>query len=566
MTQPIKGIDNETTEILYGAENIIKFNLERFSRIRKKHDAILNSAWPSVIFTVAQPIKIALMDLKKKGIRQRLITEITSENVTYCKELTQFTDEIRHLDGIKGNFSISDEREYVASATVQKEQGIDQLIFSNARQIVEQHQYLFETLWDKAIPAEDKIKEIEQGIKPEIIKTIKNPMEIQNLYQYLIKSSTTEVLLMIPTTNAMHRQTKIGLLKLLNEVAIDYENNVHVRILAPIKNSLFSSLSSSSSNINLRNIETSSSTKSTILIVDRKESLVIEVKDDTKDTFINSIGFATYSNSRSTVLSYVSIFESFWLQTEMYKKVKETEQMQNDFINIAAHELRNPIQPILSAADIVRKEKVNDTKQKELLDVVMRNATKLKQLTEDILDVSKIENNLLHLNKEEFNLNKLISDVIHDDKSQILNNSKSKDIKLSYEYNISNNNQNIIIVFADKNRLQQVISNLISNSIKFSQQGGRKRRREKRRGIISVNIQKEADNKTIVISVKDTGKGIDHEILPRLFTKFATKSEIGGIGLGLFISKNIIEAHGGKIWAKNNSNAKGATFYFSLPL
>ncbi|MGB7637106.1 MAG: histidine kinase dimerization/phospho-acceptor domain-containing protein, partial [Nitrososphaeraceae archaeon] len=129
--------------------------------------------------------------------------------------------------------------------------------------------------------------------------------------------------------------------------------------------------------IQVRDIETSSGPKSTLLIADRNESLVTEVKEDSKETFSDAIGLSTYSNSRSTVLSYVSIFESFWIQSELYKKVKETEQMQKDFINIAAHELRNPIQPILTLTEILRN-KATDKEQRELHDVVARSVKKLK--------------------------------------------------------------------------------------------------------------------------------------------------------------------------------------------
>jgi hypothetical protein len=433
-----------------------------------------------VIFTVAQTIKTALIDLHRKGIKQRLITEITSDNVAYCKELRKFTNEIRHLDGIKGNFSVSDEKEYVAIATIQKEQDVTQLIFSNVKQIVEQHQYLFETLWNKAIPAEDKIKEIEQGIKPDVIETIKDPIKIQNLYLNLIKSAKTELMLIIPTANAIDRQANIGISNMLKR--IDIENDVKTRILAPLKNnnnyleeelqdvaSLFHF--SSSSNIQLRTIEPASATKSTIVIVDRKESLVIEVKDDSKEIFSDAMGFATYSNSRSTVLSYVSIFENFWIQTEMYKKVKEAEQMQKEFINIAAHELRNPIQPILGLTEVVRKNE-KDLKQKELLDIVVRNAKKLKQLTEDVLDATRIESNSLKLNKEEFNLYDLIMYIIQDYKNQIA--TERRIIKLvynDYEEREHSRYSNPILIYADKNRINQVISNLISNSIKFTKDG-----------------------------------------------------------------------------------------------
>jgi signal transduction histidine kinase len=282
--------------------------------------------------------------------------------------------------------------------------------------------------------------------------------------------------------------------------------------------------------------------------VDREESLVIEIKDDSKERFSDAIGFATYSNSRSTVLSYISIFESFWLQSELYMKVKEAEQVQKDFINIAAHEIRNPIQPILSLTDIIRKNE-KDLQQKELLDVVVRNAKKLKQLTDDVLDVTRIETKSFQLNKEKFNLYNLIMYVIQDYRNQI---TDSIGVKLVLENRDKENNKDTNVV-GDKQRISQVIFNLVSNSAKFTGEGG----------IISIKIK--SNDEVITVSVKDTGTGIDPQIMPRLFTKFATKSN-AGTGLGLFISKNIVEAHGGKMWAENNKKGgKGATFHFSLP-
>ena len=259
------------------------------------------------------------------------------------------------------------------------------------------------------------------------------------------------------------------------------------------------------------------------------------------------LGFATYSNSKSTVLSYVSIFESFWLQTEMYKKVKETERMQKEFICIAAHELRNPIQPILGLAEIL-KSKIKDAKQYELLDVIIRNAKRLKRLTEDILDVTKIESQSLDLKKEQFNLSDVITNAMNDIMINIdfLRKSQRNAIKLLYHQ------PQDIFIQADKGRITEVILNLLSNAVKSTEEG-----------TISVSLEKKEDH--VVISLKDTGTGIDPEILPRLFTRFATKS-FAGTGLGLYISKSIVEAHGGKIGAENNSDGRGATFAFSLPL
>ena len=544
----------EKSELIYGQENVVATLLQILSRAKNMVDICADFRAPSISIEV-EPYNRALINLKSRGVRFRQITEITKDNLSFSKELMKVAD-VRHIDGAKANFMTS-ENEYLAPVILFKKEKVTlQTIYSNVREVVEQHQYFFETLWSKAVPAEQKIKEVEDGIKPIVVEIIREPIEIQNLLINLIKSATKEIMLMIPTTNTIHRQADIGILQLLKKIATD--SNVNIRIMAPLNDysvkqkiqNVLSPPSSPSSLIQVRNIETSSATKSTIVIIDRKESLVTEVNDDSKDTFSGSLGFATYSNSRSTVLSYVSIFESFWLQTEMYKKIKETERMQKEFINIAAHELRGPIQPILGLTQVVRF-KMKDTELQKLQDVVIRNAKRLQRLTDDILDVTKIESNLLHLNKEVFNLNDLIFRIIDDDKSQIDN----KDIKLIYQDSSNSDDNNIIIVQADKYRLNQVISNLISNSIKFTNKGG----------TIFITTKREKDNKAIIISIKDTGIGIDPEIMPRLFTRFASKS-FQGTGLGLYISKSIIEAHGGRIWATNNTDGKGAIFTFSLPL
>ncbi len=187
----------------------------------------------------------------------------------------------------------------------------------------------------------------------------------------------------------------------------------------------------------MRNIETDLTTKSTIIIIDKKESLVIEIKDDYKRYFVDSVGFATYSNSRATVLSYVSIFESFWKQSELVKKLKESEELQKDFVHIAAHELKNPIQPILGLSSLLMKN-IPQMKRNfiNIIKIINRNAKKLIQLTSDILDVTKIETNNLKLNKELFNLDDLISDIVEDYNNQIDN----ENIKLKYEFLYFNKN------------------------------------------------------------------------------------------------------------------------------
>ncbi|MDQ6666692.1 MAG: HAMP domain-containing histidine kinase, partial [Thermoproteota archaeon] len=232
------------------------------------------------------------------------------------------------------------------------------------------------------------------------------------------------------------------------------------------------------------------------------------------------------------------------------EQLKINEKLQKEFVNIAAHELRTPIQPILGLTEILKSTK-RDTKDYELVDVVYRNAKRLHHLTEDILDVNRIESQSLLLNKERFNLPEMILDAIADTKNQIATKNKDNNLKLEFVVTKDNESQEDFFVVADKDRISRVISNLLNNAIKFTNEG-----------IITVSTEKK-DNE-VIVSIKDTGAGIDAEILPRLFTKFATKSETGGTGLGLFISKSIVDAHGGKIRGENNLDGKGATFTFSL--
>ena len=239
----------------------------------------------------------------------------------------------------------------------------------------------------------------------------------------------------------------------------------------------------------------------------------------------------------------------------MYEQLQIQDKLQKEFINTAAHELRTPIQPILGITDIL-KGSVTDDRHRELLDVIGRNAKRLKKLSEDILEVSKIEGNSMGLDKEHFRIVETILDNINSYK----NNTDGKIIK--FEYELDGDGDDGLTVYGDRNGISQVISNLISNSIKFIPQ----------EGIISIKAERKVTNsdnegvkEMVVVSVKDTGIGIDEEVFPRLFTKFITKS-FQGIGLGLFISKSIVEAHGGSIWAEHNRDGKGATVRFTLPV
>ena len=555
----------EKTEILYGTENVLGSLLEFLSRA-KRIDSCSDSKSPSLAFEVNVYRKL-IVDIKNKGIKVRQVTGITKENIHYCKELLKFGYEIRHLDDIKANFSVS-ETEYLATAAALREaEPIPQIIYSNVKDIVEQQRYVFESFWNRATPAETRINEIEKGIELERTQVIQDAQSIKKLFVDMVKSAQHEVLLVFPTVNAFLREHRIGIIQLLAQAA--KERSVNVRILTPTNNfidDLMKNMEVSSyqegerkkefdfdlRGINMSSEETTVSTV-TIVVIDKKESLVFEKTDDTKENFIEAVGSATYSNSKPTVMSYLSIFKILWKQVDLYEQLKMHDKMQKEFINIASHEMKTPTQAIIGYSDLMQK---HPDKREEMLKAVSRNAVRLQRLTNDILDVTRIDSNTLNLRKEQFNLDSLIANVVQDYVGFI----EKETLNVKLLYHLKDDTSGPLPIDADRDRITQVISNLLNNAITFTSKKG------EGEGMISITAEGNNDGeKEVIVSIKDTGEGINPEIQPRLFTKFATRS-FSGTGLGLYISKSIVEAHGGKMWAENNHEEKGVTFTFTLPL
>ena len=587
---------SERTEIWYGVDNIISRSLEVLSRMQTTYDLCLDSTGVSPILEI-EPIKKAYFELKNRGVKIRIITEITTQNISYCKEIMNIGD-VRHLEGIKGNFVIADGAKYAGIANTHDGK-LPQLISSNVMAFVEQQQYFFEMLWDKAIPAKKRIREIEEGRSPEKLEIIEDTQKSISCAFDIMNRTQKELLVLFATRRTFS-------LALLGEAASIYrkisENGVDIKLLVPRgtvdhieENEQMAKVGQISPSINLRFTEVDLNTRITIMISDRNEFMSWELRDDTLDDPYLAGGIATYSNIKSIASSYAIIFDNLWKMTEFAEnlrmaniKLEGNEKVMKEFINIAAHELRTPIQPLLGLSEVVRDRILNLAKQLQsweqeevvyrqlqdaaspaiparsdsnyrssslassieeiigMVDVVNRNAKRLEKLTSSLLDVSRIENNKsLDLSKENFNLVQKIRNVIYDIKSS--QGEKADAIEIVYHAP-----DEPIMIEADKTRIYEVVSNLLRNAIKFTDSG-------------TITITSRLEGKNAIISIKDTGRSIDPELMPRLFTKFASKSETG-TGLGLYLSKKIIEAHGGKIWAENNKDEKGATFAFTLPL
>jgi signal transduction histidine kinase len=689
---------HRTSEILYGAENAVGRGVQFMQNVKKKMDIFFDHKAPSIVINIEE-YKNGYGDIRRRGAKIRAFTEITKENIQYCKELMKIVDELRHLDGVKGGIAVS-ESEYMATTILEESKPLTEVIYSNVKEVVEQNQYIFDTLWNSTISAEQKIKEIEEGVTryetriienpDEVIKeigrlnassnkldtcltsggleyshnyffdlkkkllekqrrgehkgiryitnidndnlhisksyldygiqirhmknlppmsfgvsdkeiavtiekmeggkriqsllisneplyvrhftslfeeiwrngidaatqiknieegheltnvdVIQNPEESLRKAWTLVGSAKEEVLLMFATASAFRRQVKMGGLQVMLRAI--QENHAKVRILIPDDGSaaeLVEQINRVLPQGSFRIMDGSLNTSITAVIVDRKQLMLFELKDDTKETSYEAAGLALHLDSRTLALSYASLFDNLWKQTELYEKLAVHDKTQKEFINIAAHELRTPIQPILGLSGLLQAL-VHKEPEKVYVEMILRNARRLEKLTEDLLDVTRIESHSFHLNKDHFNLKDVILAQTKDYQKQ------ADDDRIELHYN-----QKDVIVNADKARITQVIANLLRNAISFTEGGG------------LISIMADTNNDQVIISIRDTGSGISLEIYPKLFTKFVTKSE-KGTGLGLFISRSIIEAHGGRIWAENNKDGKGATFSFTLPL
>jgi signal transduction histidine kinase len=472
--------------------------------------------------------------------------------------------EVRHLDKVIGNFVMSD-KEYFGQSLGSNYQ-INE-IYNNDHGMVELQNYVFENLWNNSVSYHDKSSSLEVGVDPEEVKVLSDPTEIRKTYLSLIESAKTEISLIIATPNALQRNYKGGIISML--VKASEKRNVTVNLVIPTYDADkiqedFLHIESVSRNFKFKMKSIAPVTththkiKTTFLIVDKKSVFIIDVKDDDKDNFLEAVGYATFHTSKSRTESYNFIFDTIWRQADLYEslreanrnliysyqKLEEHDAMEKEFINLAAHELRTPSQSIIGYSEML-KDLPERNKQYE--EAISRNAERLYSLVTNMLSIARIESQTMKLNKIIFDLNVKIENVIKDVSQQI-------ELRKADKVRIDFRSSGRIHIIADKEKIFQVFANLLNNAIKFTNEG-----------TIKISVKEKEKTNEAVVTIKDSGPGIDPDIIPHLFSKFKTKSE-KGLGLGLYISKNIVEAHHGKIEAYNNPNSEGATFVVTLPL
>jgi signal transduction histidine kinase len=687
---------NETVEVVQGAKEAGA----RITRFLDRASEQVSVCTDRRGLSIAMQMK-ALKRFRsepREGLKVRFVTEITKENEAFAKMLSGFV-ELRHLEGVAGIFAVSDAGEFISGVVIQEGSPVTELVYSNARGIVSQHSYLFETLWRKAVPAESRMRELDQaapptrtnlleggkevvqqiarmidpageivvcmasggvgmvldsiaeaislaasesprgslgrirwltsideddaelakaclalgvevrhtssmpplsfvcsrsdilasiessgqrtllqnvlssndpayvrhflslfeemwkdgadaqkrieaiasGVEPSNVKVIENPQESLRVAWEMIGTSR-EILLMFSTPRAFLRQAKAGAFETLKPLV--GKSGSSVKILIPYEESVVPLLEQVKKEVpgaDFRVMNESLKTRISILIADRSKTLVIETSDDTKEELVGALGTATYTESRSLAASYAAIFENIWKQTDMYDKLKLHEKLQSDFVNVAAHELRTPVQAIINYAELAATDARN---KDEYYGKLLRNVARLQRLTEEILDAARIEGGTLRLNKEKFDIKSLVESAVEEQKI----GDRAKGVTLVMRRSGS------VVVDGDRGRMGQVVSNLLSNAVKFTEAGS-----------VTVSVQARSRENRVRVQVADTGTGIDPSLIPMLFSRFVAKSQ-SGTGLGLYISKSIIEEHGGRIWLERNRPGEGATFAFEIPI
>ncbi len=533
----------------------------------------------SPLLLESEVIHGCIRNLRNLGKKVRYITNIENANIESCKKISEIV-ELRHLDNIQGGIIIND-FEYLGLLESRND-GPDSSpihIYSKNKWLAEQQKLIFDMLWEKAIPAKIRIKQIEQGLERDVCELITDENSIMIKYEQALNSLTKELCIFYSVSDEDVSNEWIGqkISEIIKHVSKSKSKDIKITVIVLTNSSIngaaplteFSQIRQDY-DIRIKYISKESanfplSRDRMILTIDRKELFISEIKsfeEISHSIFENDINFTIHSNSGSVVSVYNAILEMLWSQDELYKKsemaitqLKLQDKLQKEFVHNFANGLRNPIQPILGFSEILLEKKEDFNKYGDILDIINACAQKLTKHVNNMIDITEIENETFLLNKETFDLVKLIREITKQLKKNILSITKKN-------FSISTNVDSLMI-YADKNRMKFTIENVITNAVDIPDSNNIKIFVETTRSSSSQNDDK--NQYFVTVTIIDDGTGIDRMVLPRLFSKFVADSR-DGLGLGLYLAKNIIDRHGGEMWAENNENGKGAVIRFSLPI
>ena len=570
---------DSVTKFIVGSDQIAESIITELLRTGKMVWALVDSKVPKI---AVHSYSILFTEMQQKHLDSRLVTEITEENLSACKELAKHAN-LRHLGGAKGNFVVTD-FSYICSATFGNfDDPNPMMIYSNVTQIIDQNRYVFENLWNLSVPAAERIREIEEGIEPSRIEVIKDSVEVFSKLLELIGGATKEIQIVLPTANAFHRQEKIGVVDALEKAA---KRGAKVRILSPFDHKISKSIAEKEnwqvspyetseerkqipidlvgSPILFREIDIAkTSTRVSIFAFDDSKSFVIEQKDDSKGDFSEAIGLATYSNSTSTVASYIAIFEKLWRESELREsEARARKELAASLIreeraareakllqDILAHDMRNYNQVIQLATELLwehNSESRNDSQTSVMLESLKSAVEGSTTLLERAKKLGKI---LSDADVKLFPVN--IFKSIED--SMALIRACNPRTKIIDERVISPSisNPNLIYVYADE-LLDDVFQNVYTNAVKYT---------ESDEIFVQTRIDEDLNKHRLIVSISDRGKGIPDDRKYKIFSRYLESAKGSGLGMSI-VHALVVDRYKGEVKVKDRvpgDYSKGTT-------
>ena len=296
--------EGEYTEVFYGEEAVMDRVLNFLHETDYIVDACVDYTRPSLAINIPT-LRKAFLNAKKRGVRLRYTTEITRDNISHCKRLLSMVDELRHLDGIKGNFYIS-EKAYLAPATYhEKGKPAEQIIYSNVNEMVNHQRYVFDSFWNRAIPAEQRIRDIVEDREPEFYEVITDSVKVSQILLDLAQSAKKEALLLLPNDKSILRLERLGVIDTIIKAS---HSGVDVKVICPLSEENSETLRKISENAPTIKILSGSNSPYGMYIVDGEEFIRTELKSPDAEKISESVGFMIHSNRKNTLEYFKSIF------------------------------------------------------------------------------------------------------------------------------------------------------------------------------------------------------------------------------------------------------------------
>jgi two-component system, OmpR family, sensor histidine kinase VicK len=535
----------ERTEVLTDQKQVMDKVLLIFSNA-SGIDILAETIVPAETNPSAESGKAAesYFDVKKRGGRLRILTNLDAKSIPYCRALLERGVEVRHLDEVKGNFLLSQSEYMSAPASSNFQPGMmTTVIYSNARRLVEQNRGVFEAFWRRALPATERISEIEEGTVPQKIEVIRDPGRVQRVYLDMIVQAKEEIMLILPTAGTFHRDETIGVIGALRAASL--ERGVRVSVMTP-NSAIQEAIQTMSKEIQEKTgrrlishrliLEAGVPETVTILVLDRRASLVIEHRDNAKTDFDGAVDLATYSTRDPSVLANIRFFERLWEEVEIREKESRSRKTAELLQDILTHDIRNYNQISITSAEVLKRSLDSNAKVLSEVATLIDGIIKATEGSANLIDRAKKLGRII--SQTEIELYPVdLEDSLRTSVALIIKSHPQRSI------NLSSTVMSGARVVAD-NLLEEAFTNILSNSVNYTETDE-----------IPVEVQVEEADEAILegekkpywkITFTDHGKGIPDKLKDKIFTRYLNTATGAGLGLSIVYAL-VVERYSGKV-------------------